>query len=953
MPLLPRLALALTLLGLLLQAPAAQGGGKPPVDPEALQVWWTSAARMWMGETAYKISKPLVFQDGVCKASLNEGVIIPVWSGQKPVSERIVGSVFIGTGDLEMSFPSRADAWSFATHMISRGEDRATMEAIARQEAPFRTSLSRALFLGSDPKVQKMLMDLRPIRSGSMLSEGSEGIDEVYMVTEERGKLAATVVATNVLPNRRRLLERAGLDVTAMIRQDRLLSEELGVPAEELRLVADFRTGTRYGVAALDGATVGPNDYDEWLTCFRDGLGYSDTGYRSMAFAHGVDVDGIRHFRRFSGEIFPRETGSPGPEPARWMAPVYAKTEVELIPTTFANTQKVTVQNDLRIRALGGPLQHVTLRLPTAGTVEGTFNLQKLSTSDGKALAWSGLSADLRGIASASSRPGKASTAAQSAESDLAGASTESAGAEAMGEEVVNVDNLTDSSPTSGSRAGLIDSVDIEASETDAVKKTATRYEIIVLLPEPVPEGGEVDLHLEWTATWPWANWSTADRPLGPTTGLQEIVPDLVPALGGTAWDFETTVRFPSSGLRTIGAAVSGDTKSDAINDEDGWRTIVATGKAGRRPGVAFGRWYEVIDPPAKDLPGVRVSLFTTEEYALPAFPPEVRRVVSFLGRFLPKIPLGEIEVFQGKDTFTGAAMNGRISAGAYGLVGVQQATYGGVGGASTIVAEDPHFAHSMVARQVAGQIWGQLVAPATARDEWILDALSEAYAAFYVRAAFGPADYDKRVSAVRESIERPVERSYNYKQTARSDRPLSLTGSTPQSDLSSKLLDDYGFYVLSEMLRFKIGDRAFFLALDRLAKRRSGQRLTTEQLQEAFEETSEQDLSDFFDYWVHGGLVPEIEARVHLVEGSGGTKVEGVLCTNVPVGRIDVPVVVRDQKGDREVQALIPVEAGRGSFQVEDRQGKVKVEIDPDGMIVAFGRRVQEVSSAPTCDGF
>lgn len=944
----PLSRLAIALLGILLLGRVApvRAEGKPPVDPQALEIWWSSAARMWLGDTAYKVKEGVGFEDGVCKATLSDGVLIPVWSGQAPVSERIIGAVFIGSGQLEMALPARADAWAFATHMINRGGDRATYEAIARQEAPFRTGISRALLLGSDPKVQKLLMDLVPIRSGSMLTEGTDGIDEVYMVTEERGKFAATVVANNVLPNRRRLLERSGLDVIAMVRQDRLLSEELGVAPEELRLLADFRTDTRFGVAALDGAGVGPTDYDEWLTCFRDGLGHADTGYRSMAFAHGVDVDGIHHFRRFSGEIFPRETGSPGPEPARWMAPVFADTQVELVPTTFSSTQKVLVKNKLTLVARGGALQHATLRLPTAGTVDGSFELLKLTTSDGRKVAWTGLSADLKGMATASARSSRPTTSAQSSESDISG----TVDATDLAEGVESIpSNLTDGTVDSN-RGGLLDSVDVEASEADMVQKTASRYEIIVLLPEPVAEGAQVQIELEWKATWPWANWSTAGRPLGPTTGLQEIVPELVPALGGTAWDFKTRVTLPGSSFRTLGMAVSGDTLSDVTNDDDGWRTLEATGKAGRRPGVAIGRWYELADPPAKGLPAVRVALFTTEEYALPSFPPEVRRIVSFLDRFLPSIPLQEIEVFQGKDTFTGSAMRGRISANAYGLVGVQQVTYGAVGDGSVVEAEDPHFAQSMIARQVAGQVWGQLVAPATSRDEWILDALSEAYAAFYVRAAFGAKDYDKRVSAIRASIEKPVERSYNYKQVARSDRPLSLTGSTPQSDLSSKLLDDYGFYVLAEMLRFQIGDRAFFLALDRLAKRRAGQRLTTEQLQEAFEETSEKDLSDFFDYWVHGGLVPELTVKYRVIEGDNGQVIEGALCSNVPFGRIEVPVVVREVKSERELQALIPVVDGVGSFRLDGRREKVKLEIDPDGMIVAFGRKVEEVQTTPSC---
>lgn len=937
----------LALLLVLLALPGRAAADAPPVDPAGLATWWESATRLWLGDTAYKVKSDLDFEDGVCKATFKDGVFIPVWSGQPPVSERIVGAVFVGDGVLSMRTPDRADAWSMATHLLNLGQPRDQATAIARQQAPFTTKISRALLLSADPKVQKLMYDLLPVRSGTMLSQGAEGVDEVYMVTEERGKFTATVVATNLLPDRRRLLERSGLDAIAMVRQDRLLGEELGVPAEDLRLVADFRTDTSFGVAALDGKGLGPVDYDQWLTCFRDGLGQTDTGYRTMAFTHGVDVNGVRHFRRFSGETFPRASGSAGPEPERWMAPVYADTEVKLVPTTFSSTQKVTVSSTLTLEARGGTMQHVTLRLPTAGVVTGSFDITKLEMAGGESLAWAGLSADLKGLASGPTRTAKAPSSEPTAEPSLAGISTDAPSTVTSATTEPTANPFDESNPA----ADQVTTQSVTDNEGDLVQKTATRIEIIVTLPHPVPAGQQIKIRLDWKATWPYANWSTAGRPLGPTTGLQEILPELVPALGGTSWDFRTRVSLPTSGLRTLGVAVSGDTVRDETNQDDGWRTVEATGKAARRPAVAFGRWNDLTDPPAKGLPGVRVSLFTDEAWALPEFPPEVRRVVAFLKRFLPSMPLSEIEVFQGKDTFVGTAMRGRISANAYGLVGIQQVTFGDTGGAAVVEIEDPHFTQSMIARQIAGQIWGQLVAPATNGDAWILEALSESYAAFYSRAAFGEPDYEKRVDAVRASIERPVERSYNYKQIARPDRPLSLSGSTPLTDLSSKLLDDYGFYLMAEMLRFQVGDHAYFLALDRLARRRAGQRLTTEQLQEAFEETSERDLSDFFDYWVRAGLVPELTARFQVTGGDDAEDVTGVICSNIPFGHIEVPLVVRDQQGNREQEALIPLDDGVGSFKIDKRQGKVKVEVDPDGMVLAFRRDVAQVNTRPNCD--
>lgn len=924
---------------LFLSGGAPRADGKPPVDPAALKTWWASASRMYLGDTVYK-AKGVSFEDGVCKANFEDGVFVPVWSGQAPVSERVVGAVFVGKGSLEMRVPMRGDAMAFGAHMVRQGSAKADLAPIANQERPYTTTITRALLLSADEKVSKLLYNLEPLGSGVKMAETEEGIDEVYIVNSERGKLKADMIATNVLPMRRRLLELAGMDVVAMVRQDRLLNEELGVAAQNLRLLADFRTDDRFGVAALDGGTFGPEDYDQWLTCFRDGIGQSDTGFQSVAFAHGVDTDGIYHHTRFSGEPFPRTAGV-ALEPAQWMKPTSADVSVEVLPTAFSSTQKVEVKSTLTLEARGGPIQSVVLRMPTAGAVADTWELTRLALTDGTPLAWTSLNADRKGLTTAPRKGGNVATSADEALPEGVTAVDGSTSTAASVSSQVNQITSTESVNLAEQRVSQFNVADVEA---DLVQKTAVRYDVIVLLPQPVPEGQTVQLQLDWKATWPYANWSNAGRPLGPTTGLQEVLPDLVPALGGTAWDFTARVTLPTGGLRGLGVAVSGDTVSDVTNDEDGWRTVVARGTAARHPAVAIGKWNELEEPATKGMPAVRVSLFVPESVYLSSFPPEIRRVVSFLDRFLPDFPLAEIEAFQGRDTFTGSVLNSGRPTAAYGLISVQQVTSGSVGGTSAVEAEDAHYTQTQIARQVAGQMWGQTVAPATARDTWIADALSDLYAAMYVRAAFGPEAYDARVGAVRAGLVDPVERAYNFKQVARADRPMSLTGSA-YSDISDKVLADYGFFVLAESLRSEIGDKAFFKALDRLAKRSSGQRITTEQLQEAFEETSEMDLSGFFDYWIHGGLAPKVSAVVRVQDGV----VDGVLCSSVPFGAISVPVMVSD-KGDRQVVANVPVVDGQGAFKVDGRQGKVKVEIDPDGLLVLYGRDVKVVSETPRC---
>jgi hypothetical protein len=322
---------------------------------------------------------------------------------------------------------------------------------------------------------------------------------------------------------------------------------------------------------------------------------------------------------------------------------------------------------------------------------------------------------------------------------------------------------------------------------------------------------------------------------------------------------------------------------------------------------------------------------------------------VAWLGDFLPDYSLGEIDVYQRSSVLAFEARSRGFREAYPGIVGVERVHITAIG--SSIPGVDSYLAQSMIARQVAHQFWGQRIAVASGRDTWIGPALADAYAGFYLHAAFGSEVYEERISSQLESIENPTEHALNQNSINRTYRPLSLTGATDLSEISSKLLADYGAYLAADMIRLRIGDDAYFRAMDRLARQigsTSRSRLTTDDLQAAFEYTSGQDLSDFFDYWIHGGFIPEISVELSRVEGAE-SGLHGCIRSNVPFGRIDIPVEVVDQGGDRRVAALIDVVDGEGAFWVPDRTEDARVELDPDGFTPAYRRELSWVKR-PRC---
>lgn len=951
----------------LLLAMTALAQGNPPATQNTLNTWWSAAGKTWMGETVYQIGEEgLEFKDGVCSFELTSGKLVPVYSGQEPVSERIVGMVFQGEGTITMPFPSRADAWTFANHMANNTRiDESELLPIVRDGAAFTTTIDRGLLLSADPRVIDLLYNLEPVGSGVMLQQSAEGeIDEAFIVTDSRGRLLAKAAAVNVLADRTRHLAYSGLDPKAIIRQDRLLHEEVGLSGDNLRMIADFRTDKAYRVAAGDGRGLGGDGYDRWLTCYRDGQDLAGTGYRTMAFSHGIDGDKERHFMRFSGELFhPLGAADPYQPPVR-MEPVFAETHIEVRPFRRSLEQQAVVETTMTIKAVGADIQHVAMRMPTGTSIKNTWELLSLTNESGRELARVGLYAGLTssftdGLLSGNVTDTTVDGSVSDASSSM-DASTEGASLSGGNSGESDGTDTTFESATSGASTE-----NLAYSEQMFFEQREQRKEMLVILPQPVKQGEEITLKMKWQTNWKFANFGITDgagtdgssivRSLGPTTGPQPILPEILPSPGGSVWEeFKTTLGVPTPILRSMSTVSAGDTTESWIDDGNGWQWSVSHGKTARRPSVALGRWYNYQEPAAKDLPAIRVNLFPDTGDALPMFPPEVRRVVSFLERFLPDYPLEEVEVYQGPSALPLAVMVNGFRQGNYGMVGIQRVSNTSVTATGSIRRDNPHLAQMMIARQVAGQYWGQAIAPASSRDSWLLESLADAYAFFYIRGAFGFDAYASMMEARREALEDPREVSMGsgstsqWKNKEARRRSYSLTGAPTMTDVPENVRGNYSAYVISEMLRNRLGDDVFFSAINQLARERRDKRVTTELFQTILEENSGQDLSNFFDYWIHSAFIPSIEVAVLK---DSGELVRGCIMTDIPFGIFDVPVRVVDRQGGRMVEALVDVVNGEGYFEVPEREGESTVEVDPYGMVLAFSRDIKVVNELP-CEG-
>ena len=782
-------------------------------------------------------------------------------------------------------------------------------------------------------------------------------------------------MATDVLANRSDALQRLGLDPRAMLRQDRLLQEELGFPGHYIRAVSEWQTKDRYHVAA-QGTAVSDMDYDKWMSCYRDGRDEAGLGYRAIAFSHGQDLDKRQHFQRFSGLPFMGTTEGEMVRPSFRMQPVSASGTVEFSNTRNKLYQRIGVDTELVFKADGADLQYLPLRLPTSGSERGSWVMEALQVQDENGqwhdLAWVGLNADLTDTGSLrrSRIPLQEvdidnqqvaledNDSLTSGTPQLATSITE-LNATSSGTQASGSSNVSSANPQSISTAKIeqpegpanfrwIRMTKLLLSLRRTVKRTSEyTYDIVALLPKPIAAGKEVPIRLKWSAQWGFANFSTIETPegiavrtLGTTTGIHPILPEVLPIAGGTRWDFSLTAGTKSPLLRPQYVVASGDSVR-SWQDEGLWNWTESAGRMHCHLQLVWGvgrfwKMHRLMDYP------VFVCLF----FQLPfrkskIFAPEIRRVLTFFHGFLPEYDQQEVDVVQERSLLINEVRRRARGDTMHGIVQVQTISPSAVGLTDELRDEDSKRAQTQIARQVAGQYWGQRVAPNTERDEWITTALADAYAMYYVRAAFGQEEHDARVNGIRNLLENPEEQDVGWTNRDARRRTYSPAGATRLSDVPKKFREDYALYVLSEMLRLQIGNQAYFSALESLAKE---SRVDTNSLQRQFEKTSGQDLSDFFDFWVYGGYIPKIKTSVRYEDGG----VIGCVESDVPFGKMVVPIrVVLD---DKSIDTLVVVKHGKGMFEVP----KVKsadFEVDPLGLLLAFERSVQKTTKKTVCE--
>jgi aminopeptidase N len=171
----------------------------------------------------------------------------------------------------------------------------------------------------------------------------------------------------------------------------------------------------------------------------------------------------------------------------------------------------------------------------------------------------------------------------------------------------------------------------------------------------------------------------------------------------------------------------------------------------------------------------------------------------------------------------------------------------------STLHDERAHLdvsSDNLVAHELAHQWWGDLLTCKDWGEIWLNESFATYFATIWTEHDLG---WDEA------AFERAKEADDYFGEDARYRRPIvSYRYGSPEDVFDSHAYPK-GARVL-HMLRFELGDAAFWRAIRRYAEVNQFRTVETADLRRSIEDSTGQGLNWFFDQWIHGGGHPEFD---------------------------------------------------------------------------------------------
>jgi aminopeptidase N len=232
---------------------------------------------------------------------------------------------------------------------------------------------------------------------------------------------------------------------------------------------------------------------------------------------------------------------------------------------------------------------------------------------------------------------------------------------------------------------------------------------------------------------------------------------------------------------------------------------------------------------------------------------------------------------------------------------------------------------YQLLAHEVSRQWWRCLVSPATPNDAFLDEGLATYSAAMMLQEVSGEAAFEERMHQVEIS-------ALTHEEVAPISQAGRLQEFTPeyQSIVFSK-----GAMVF-HMLRWVIGDEAFFKALQAMTRQYAWKTVTAQDFQHLAEQASNQQLTYFFALWVDSTGVPQFKRTWAIYRTAKGYEVVGKITQDLDIFRMPVEVRVYTE-AKKPFSKRIEMVGTTANFVIDSPIEPQRVVVDPASRLLKY----------------
>jgi aminopeptidase N len=236
-----------------------------------------------------------------------------------------------------------------------------------------------------------------------------------------------------------------------------------------------------------------------------------------------------------------------------------------------------------------------------------------------------------------------------------------------------------------------------------------------------------------------------------------------------------------------------------------------------------------------------------------------------------------------------------------------------------------PARVEDVVAHEIAHQWFGDSVTESTWADLWLSEGFATYFAGLFIEK------YDGE-DAFRDYLRKAAERYFSYEKQHQT--PIHDTETQDLMRLLNENNYKKGAWVL-HMLRKRLGDEVFFQGLRDYYNAHAEANATTEDLRNALEKASGQNLHDFFTRWVYGTGHPIYKLTYYSAESSGAGEFLTIMLNQTQSGEsfLDpVPIEITTADGAKKRYTILPTNKTATLRVHLDTHATAKtIRLDPD----------------------